>query len=270
MTIVNENDIFRAAREAGVKNGDILLVHSSLKSLGQVDGGADAVIDALLRAVGKDGTLVMPTLSSKNWETVYEDWHLDRPSDVGFITETFRKRPDALRSDNATHSVAAIGKYAFELTKEHGGYGPRFGIFEEWQFSYSSPWQEMYDSGAKVMFLGVTMLYNTFKHFIEYRMVERTLSAVKNDEDRAALRSRLWHYGRLDGKGVWPFHDAVKLQGVLEEQGMVGKVRCGNAEILCVEIRQVVETADALFEKEPEKWYAPGVIEWLKDAAAKS
>ena len=45
----------------GVVRGDALFLHSSLKSLGYVEGGPRAVIDALLDAIGPEGTLVVPT-----------------------------------------------------------------------------------------------------------------------------------------------------------------------------------------------------------------
>ena len=48
----------------GVKAGDILLVHSSLSSLGWVAGGPVAVIEALMGVLTQSGTLVMSTQSS--------------------------------------------------------------------------------------------------------------------------------------------------------------------------------------------------------------
>jgi aminoglycoside 3-N-acetyltransferase len=48
----------------GVTPGALLLVHSSLSRLGYVAGGAPAVVQALLNAVGPAGTIVMPAFSS--------------------------------------------------------------------------------------------------------------------------------------------------------------------------------------------------------------
>ncbi|MBN1371221.1 MAG: AAC(3) family N-acetyltransferase [Anaerolineaceae bacterium] len=42
----------------GVRPGGVLLVHSSLRSLGPVDGGAEAVVKGLLEALGARGTLL--------------------------------------------------------------------------------------------------------------------------------------------------------------------------------------------------------------------
>ena len=45
----------------GLTEGDVVLVHSSLSRFGYVEGGADTVVDALLAAVGAEGTVAVPT-----------------------------------------------------------------------------------------------------------------------------------------------------------------------------------------------------------------
>ena len=106
--MVTASDMKAAVERLGVTEGDILLVHSSFKSLGPCEEGAATVIGGLQAALGESGTLVFPTLCQKDWENVYKNWHLDAPSDVGYLTNYFRKLPGALRSNQATHSVAAI------------------------------------------------------------------------------------------------------------------------------------------------------------------
>ena len=110
--MVTKKDVAETLKNLGIKNGDILLFHSSLKSFGQTENGADTIIDGILEAVGKNGTAVAPTLVQKDFSNAYKNWDINTsPSDVGFITETFRKRPNAIRSNQATHSVSAIGKW---------------------------------------------------------------------------------------------------------------------------------------------------------------
>jgi len=52
--------------ELGVTPGMVLLVHSSLSSLGFVSGGPVAVILALEEVLGPKGTLIMPTHSGNH------------------------------------------------------------------------------------------------------------------------------------------------------------------------------------------------------------
>ena len=54
----------------GVQPGMVLVVHSSLKALGFVNGGPVAVILALEQVLGAEGTLVMPTHTADNSEPV--------------------------------------------------------------------------------------------------------------------------------------------------------------------------------------------------------
>lgn len=269
--IVTQADIEAALRQLGITEGDIVLVHSSLSSLGYVVKGAQTVIDAFEAVIGKEGTLVFPTLCQKDFERSYETWHLDKPSDVGYLTEYFRKLPGVIRSDQATHSVAARGKYAYELTFEHSVQrGLRYGIFGDTPFSEASPWQKLYDMGAKVVFLGVTMQKNTMKHFMEYRVVNETLEKIKDEEARKRLKDRIWHFKdyRNRGNKIWPFHNGEQLQQALDKAGMIRKATCGKAELICVNIKEMVDMGMKWFEEDPETWYTPDVIEWLKEAKA--
>ena len=61
METITKNIIVRGLERLGLSSGDIVLVHSSLSALGWVEGGADAVIDAILEVLGTQGTLLMPS-----------------------------------------------------------------------------------------------------------------------------------------------------------------------------------------------------------------
>ena len=54
-------DLVRDLASLGVRRGDLLMVHSSLRSIGLVESGPETVVDALLQALGPEGTLVTPT-----------------------------------------------------------------------------------------------------------------------------------------------------------------------------------------------------------------
>jgi len=108
-----EQRLRRDLEALGVRSGRVLLVHSSLSSLGVVSGGAATVIDALRALLGPEGTLVMP---SHTWDRPGRgDFAFDigkTPSCVGAISEKFRTMPGAIRSLHPTHSVVALGPKA--------------------------------------------------------------------------------------------------------------------------------------------------------------
>ncbi|MBQ5746667.1 MAG: AAC(3) family N-acetyltransferase [Clostridia bacterium] len=109
-TVVTKEDIIKAIKDLGIVEGDSVIVHSSFKSFGHVEGGAETVISAFEEVLTKKGILIFPTLVQKEFPTAYDTWYMDKPSDVGYLTEYFRKREGSHRSDQATHSVAASGE----------------------------------------------------------------------------------------------------------------------------------------------------------------
>jgi len=265
---VHRSDILHAYSECGVREGDIVLTHSSLKSFGYVEGGALAVIGAAFDAVGPEGTVVFPTLVSQDFRNAYINWNVNTsPSDVGAITETFRLMPGSLRSNQATHSVAAQGRLADELTCEHTAYGPRMGIFGDYCFSYSSPWEKMYLHGAKVVFIGVTTLYNTFKHFVEYRFIEWALHSIVDDETRCAAMSEVAVFhnpGRVWPEGAWPFHDSEFTETEMDRAGLIKYAKCGNSRFTCFKADQYVDFTLSLFKSLPNGLFNERFIAWYQ------
>ena len=91
--MADKNSLIADFKALGIKPGMNLLTHSSLRRIGPVDGGADTVIDALLEVLGKDGTLMMSTVSGNvNTEQPVYDVR-NTPSTVGTLSNVFRKRP---------------------------------------------------------------------------------------------------------------------------------------------------------------------------------
>ncbi len=109
---VTRQDIVDGLRAMGLGEGDRVMVHSSLSSMGYVEGGAPTVVEAFLEVLGAGGTLVVPTFTHSNTE--YFD-PLESPSKNGAITEAARGFPGAVRSLHPTHAVTVIGPDAEEL-----------------------------------------------------------------------------------------------------------------------------------------------------------
>src|SRR5512146_608863 len=100
----------------GIRAAGVLMVHSSLKSLGRVVGGPEAVIRGLMEALGKAGTLLMPALTYERVTADQPVFDVRRtPGNVGLIPETFRRRAGTRRSVHPTHSVCGVGPLAETL-----------------------------------------------------------------------------------------------------------------------------------------------------------
>ena len=104
--MVTKQRLISDFRRLGLREGMDVMVHSSLSSIGAVKGGADTVVDALLAAVGRSGTLLMPSFNHKRAQ-VYNP--MTTPTTNGAIPNAMWRRPQAARSMHATHAVAAIG-----------------------------------------------------------------------------------------------------------------------------------------------------------------
>jgi aminoglycoside N3'-acetyltransferase len=103
-------------RALGVREGDVLLVHTSFRAVRPVDGGPAGLIDALREAVGATGTLVMPSWGDDD-ETPFDPDATPVAPDLGVVAETFRRLPGVRRSAH-NHAFAALGPAAEQVTAD--------------------------------------------------------------------------------------------------------------------------------------------------------
>lgn len=159
---VSRGRIASGLRELGLGSGDSVLVHSSLSSFGYVEGGADAVIDALLDAVGPGGNVLVPTLTGTRHDGPDRPPVFDvrsTPCWTGRIPSTLMARPGARRSLHPTHSVAGIGPDVENLIAGHEDAPTPCGR--------QSPYYKLAEQGGYILLLGVGQDSNTTLHTAE-------------------------------------------------------------------------------------------------------
>ena len=249
--IVLKQDILAALKKIGISEGQTIMVHTSLSSMGFVCGGAQIVIEALLESVGTDGTVMMPTQSWKNldptagvhWEEPEEWWQIIRDNwpayhkditptnTMGAVAEMFRKWPGTLRSDHPARSVAANGKYAAYLTQGHD----LSNIFGE-----GSPIGKIYELDGYVLLIGVGYDKNTSLHLADVRAdypgkhASTEYSAVTENGQRVWKEYRTLY---VDGE------DFEEIGEAFENSHSVQKVRLGNATLTLMKQRELVDFA---------------------------
>ena len=240
---VGPRDLLAGLVRAGLGDGDVVLVHSSLSSFGQVVGGADAVIDALLGVVGPQGTIVVPTFT---WGCFHDKRGatfdvLHSASEVGKITEVLRKRPGAFRSPHICHSVAAIGPRAPEMTRETAS-----------PYLEGSAFEALIRLDAWNLFLGVGFGSCTALHVVEeqLRVPYRThrdfgdCSIVHADGQARPCIST--EYLRKPGY----FNDFAKMEKVFADRGALKTTRVGDANVKNIRIRDVIQITRDLVERD--------------------
>lgn len=234
----------------GVDPGDTLLVHSSLRSLGWVCGGQEAVVQALTDAVGPHGTITVPTqcreqsdparwgdppVPRKWWDTIRRSMPPYDPARtpttfMGRIPELLRTWPGAVRSDHPQTSFAALGPHARELMYPHP-LACRLGE--------QSPLGRLARTDAKVLFLGTDYSTCTTFHLAEYR-----LPGAPTETEGASVRAP-------DHGTAWVTYTDVALQdedfphigSAFERTGTVTIGRVGQALARLFPLSEAVDFA---------------------------
>ena len=201
----------------GLKKDDAVLVHSSFKSLGSVEGGIQTVIEALLSVIGDRGTLLGPTLTFSYVtpsKPVFE--YANTPSCVGAISEYIRTMDGAKRSINPTHSCTAVGFKRDWYVEGHEKDCTPVGE--------NSPFYKLHQDGGKVLMLGCRVGANTSMHGVEELSgVPYVLTPEKIDHtivlpEQTYIKGYYRHNFGIGRNGLGQRYD--RLEGVLDPKYM--------------------------------------------------
>jgi len=243
--------IAAALPELGVEPGGFVVLHSSLSSLGWVDGGAEAVVEGFLDALGPQGTLMVPTFT--HCFAPVEDRRRDRqgpfdvektPSSTGRITETLRLRCGARRSFHPIHSAAAVGPLADDLASGHSlasDFGPE------------TPFGRALRLNACIFLLGVGQKVNSTLHAIEdlldmpYLVDEKALVAGPDGLaqtfpcTKCPIGCRDFYSG-----------DDSKWNRAIQQTGIVRHASLGSARVQTMRSASLAQAAIDLLRRDPD------------------
>ncbi len=219
---MNKAAIKTGLKKLGLNSGDIVLLHSSLASIGHVEGGADAVADAFLEVLGPVGTLVVPTFGA-----------------LGIITDTVKARPDALSSIHPLASVAAIGKDAEKLCADH------------WKadiaHSEDTPYARIAEMGGYVCLLGVDQDRNTTLHTVEEMLRAAYLGSTKEEtfDTPGGKITKSWDF--FPG----PHRDFIGLDSALRASGKMTTSRIGNSVVRLIKSQDLIDVCLEIGKRDP-------------------
>lgn len=147
----------------GLVKNDNVFIHSSGNWLAGFEGGLMGLIDIIKTIVGPEGNILMPGFTMKGYmiDAIKENnFNVSKtPSQMGILTEIFRRMPDVQRSLHPTHSVLAQGPNANYFLADHHKSSHPFGE--------SSPFYRMQNSCGKILLMGVDLTVLTHVHVVE-------------------------------------------------------------------------------------------------------
>ncbi len=240
--IVTQDKIVNGLRNLGLGKGDLVTMHSSLKSLGCVEGGGQTVIRALLEAIGPEGTILMPAFSfglKPECEPIFDV--RETPSCVGLITEIFRREYATHRSIHLSHSYSAAGPLAAELTVHPLDITP---------CGEDSPLGKFMRRDAKILLLGIGYNACTAFHVVEERMKTPYMTFQVHSNAKYRINGEVFPLPSKILKRTFSY-DFTIMENEFRAQGVsqVGKIGAATATMLSS--RSFVECVERRLKNHP-------------------
>lgn len=241
---MNTADLINGFRTIGLTDGMSVEVHSSLSSFGYVEGGADAVINALQECVGSSGSIFMPALRlSPELALTPQDKSLGisvkikilpenrQRTAMGIIADTFRMRPDTV-TGSGVMQVSGWGKQAQQAAA--GG------------FDY------VLKNGGKGLLLGVDIYKLTAMHYVEYLIPEDIRALTSPTEEVSRLYPpQEWfiEIGRLPVMGWY------EIQEKALEKGIIQRSMLGECPVMFFDLYGVVGLYEQALRTDPYRLF---------------
>lgn len=242
--VVSQQDILTGLRALGIAPGDGVMVHSSLKSFGRVEGGAATVIAALMAAITPDGTLLMPTFNhGQAFESGGPGYFdpAETPTLNGAIPDRFWRLPGVRRSLDPTHAFAAWGRHSQRYIQYHHRtltMGPQ------------SPLGLLCADGGYALLLGVGYDSNTFHHVVEMTtgapcLGQRSEAYTVRLPDGRQVLGRTWGWRG----GFCPINDPAIYGAEIAARGLQRTVLIGGCQAILYRLQDGFEVIATLLRE---------------------
>jgi len=192
---IDRRAMVKAFRRLGLGEGDTVCVHTAMRSLGYIVGGPNEIIEALMETVGPEGCIMMPSFPIRGSMASYLDEGevydvRETPSRTGVLPEIFRRRTDVHRSLHPTNPLAAWGRGAEELLRDHDRSLTPFG--------YETPYGRLVERDRSYILMLGTHIHSLLHHLQErvefpnlFLDEERVVPFVDADGIRREMRTKV-------------------------------------------------------------------------------
>ncbi len=254
---LDTDTIVNALQRLGVKEGDLLLVHSSNSQMGYINGGADTIIDSIIHAVGPTGTFLMPVFTrpfvsfegNLNKRSNYRPFRANGADSIwtGMVPKTLLERSGVQRSAHATHSWAGIGPLAVDCVSEHGLLEP--------PASENSPMAKALEHQGKVLFFGCDINCNTFLHYLEDQsnatFLENAIVKLRDESGRLHTEVIKKHV-----PGHRDFYRSPAINSKFYQRALaagldIHKEKLGLGWLYLIDLQQLYDIGMQLFAEDP-------------------
>ena len=248
LTMITKAELKRQLAQMGILPTDTVLIHTSLRAVGSVEGGADGFLDAFCEYL-EDGLFLVPThtWADVNQDNPVFDVSASAPC-IGTVPKIAAFRKDGIRSLHPTHSIWAHGKQAESYVRgEENAHSPGPVGF---------CWDRLADVGAKILLIGVTHNRNTFIHAIDERAGLPDRIGVKPYRaiiiDHTGNRLEIPMHPHLCTKTNDVSQFYVNFEKPLIRLGAQKMGRLGNAEVRIVDARLCREIILRIYSRAKE------------------
>jgi aminopeptidase-like protein/aminoglycoside N3'-acetyltransferase len=249
-------DFLRAIRRVGISPGDVVFFHLCLSGIGTLEGCKDedeqntVLFDALLQAVGPNGTLVVPTYTfsfcrQELFDVQQTPTNGGPWSTSGSFLEYVRRQPSAERSRDPIHSVCAIGPRAAQLVRN----------LPNTCFGADSVHDRLRRMGGKVCMIGVGLEEASFQHHVEEMVgvpfrFKKLFTGIIRENNIARKSGWIFNVHLLAENGM---PDGHRVDLLARTAGIAQTAQIGAGEIISVDTERFYQTLSRTLVEDP--WF---------------